>query len=51
MDYALKSEDILAGITVFELVGEIRAGIEEYIQIESGQCVRIFTGGKLPESA
>lgn len=49
--YALKSEDILAGITVFELVGEIRAGIEEYIQIESGQCVRIFTGGKLPESA
>lgn len=49
--YALKSEDINAGITEFELVGEIRAGIEEHIQIKSGQCVRIFTGGKLPDSA
>jgi molybdopterin molybdotransferase len=49
--YALKSEDINAGITEFELVGEIRAGIEENIQIESGQCVRIFTGGRLPDSS
>lgn len=49
--YALRSEDISAGITEFELIGEIRAGIEEHLQIKSGQCVRIFTGGKLPDSA
>ncbi len=35
----------------FELVGEIRAGIEEHIEIQAGQTVRIFTGGKLPNSA
>lgn len=49
--YALRSEDLLAGITEFELVGEIRAGIAEHVEIQSGQTVRIFTGGKLPDSA
>ena len=49
--YALRSEDLQAGITSFELVGEIRAGIEEHIEIQAGQTVRIFTGGKLPNSA
>ncbi|MEB3754349.1 molybdopterin molybdotransferase MoeA [Acinetobacter sp. MD2(2019)] len=49
--YALRSDDILAGVTEFELVGEVRAGIAENIQIQSGQCVRIFTGGRLPDSA
>lgn len=49
--YALRSEDLQAGITRFELVGEIRAGIEEHIEIQAGQTVRIFTGGKLPNSA
>jgi molybdopterin molybdotransferase len=48
--YALRSEDLQAGITRFELVGEIRAGIEEHIEIQAGQTVRIFTGGKLPSS-
>ena len=49
--YALRSEDIQAGITEFELVGEIRAGIAEQVEIQTGQTVRIFTGGKLPDSA
>lgn len=49
--YALRSEDLLAGITKFELVGEIRAGIAEHVEIQTGQMVRIFTGGKLPDSA
>lgn len=49
--YALRSEDLLAGVTEFELVGEIRAGIAEHIEIQSGQTVRIFTGGRLPDSA
>lgn len=49
--YALRSEDIAAGRTAFELIGEIRAGIEEHLEIDAGQAVRIFTGGKLPASA
>ncbi|WP_445115309.1 molybdopterin molybdotransferase MoeA [Acinetobacter sp. WZC-1] len=49
--YALRSEDLLAGITEFELAGEVRAGIAEHVEIQSGQTVRIFTGGKLPDSA
>lgn len=49
--YALRSEDIQAGMTEFQLIGEIRAGIEEHLHLESGQCVRIFTGGRLPDSA
>ena len=49
--YALRSEDIQAGMTEFQLVGEIRAGIEEHLQLESGQCIRIFTGGRVPDSA
>lgn len=49
--YALRSEDLLAGVTSFEVIGEIRAGVAEHIEIQSGQTVRIFTGGKLPHSA
>lgn len=49
--YALKSADIDAGVTKFEVIGEIRAGVEEHITLQTGQCVRIFTGGKLPDSA
>lgn len=49
--YALRSEDLQAGITEFELAGEIRAGIAEHVEIQTGQTVRIFTGGKLPDSA
>lgn len=49
--YALRSQDIAAGRTEFELIGEIRAGIEEHLEIHAGQAVRIFTGGKLPASA
>lgn len=49
--YALRSQDIENGIQEFELIGEIRAGISENIEIQAGQMVRIFTGGKLPASA
>ena len=49
--YALRSEDIQAGIREFKLIGEIRAGIDESFELQKGQMVRIFTGGKLPASA
>ncbi|OUY07061.1 molybdopterin molybdotransferase MoeA [Acinetobacter populi] len=49
--YALRQSDIAAGQTEFELIGEIRAGIEEHFELEAGQALRIFTGGRLPESA
>lgn len=46
--YALRQQDIDAGIRKFELVGEIRAGIEQQLTLHAGQSIRIFTGGKLP---
>lgn len=49
--YALRSEDIEAGIRHFKLVGEIRAGLNEEINLQSGEMLRIFTGAKLPPSA
>ncbi len=49
--YALRQVDIDAGIRQFELIGEIRAGIEQCFELLQGQALRIFTGGKLPASA
>lgn len=49
--YALRQADIDTGIRKFELVGEIRAGIVEQLEIGPGQALRIFTGGRLPASA
>lgn len=48
--YALRQQDIDAGIRSFELIGEVRAGIEQHLQIQQGQALRIFTGGRLPDS-
>lgn len=49
--YALRQQDIDAGITEFELIGEIRAGIAQQLELQAGQALRIFTGGKLPASS
>ncbi|MFU8925193.1 molybdopterin molybdotransferase MoeA [Acinetobacter puyangensis] len=49
--YALRYADITAGQTEFELIGEIRAGIEQHFELQTGQALRIFTGGRLPDSA
>lgn len=49
--YALRQQDIDAGIREFELIGEIRAGIEQHTELQQGQALRIFTGGRLPASA
>lgn len=49
--YALRQQDVDAGIREFELIGEIRAGIEQSFELQQGQALRIFTGGKLPHSA
>lgn len=49
--YALRQEDIDSGMTDFELIGEIRAGIEQNQELKTGQALRIFTGGKLPASS
>ncbi|RYY79456.1 MAG: molybdopterin molybdenumtransferase MoeA [Moraxellaceae bacterium] len=46
--YALRQEDIDAGLRKFELIGEIRAGIEQQLTLHAGQSIRIFTGGKIP---
>lgn len=49
--YALRQQDIDAGIREFTLIGEIRAGIEQHTELQPGQTLRIFTGGRLPASA
>ncbi len=33
---------------VFEVTGEIKAGSESHQQLQDGQAIRIFTGGKIP---
>jgi molybdopterin molybdotransferase len=35
----------------FRIVGEIQPGVEPKIKIGKGECVRIFTGSKIPEDA
>lgn len=34
----------------FNVIGEIRAGIEQDFELQAGQVLRIFTGGRLPNS-
>ncbi|EOR07468.1 molybdopterin molybdotransferase MoeA [Acinetobacter genomosp. 15BJ] len=35
--------------TVYDVIGEIKAGSESEHQLKNGQAIRIFTGGKTPE--
>lgn len=49
--YALRDADITVGQIEFELIGEIRAGVEQHFELQTGQALRIFTGGRLPDSA
>ncbi|MCO4782982.1 MAG: molybdopterin molybdotransferase MoeA [Candidatus Cloacimonetes bacterium] len=44
--YALYS----AGDSSYEIVGEIAAGDQKDIKLDKGQCVRIFTGAKVPSN-
>lgn len=48
--YALGPGDKVEG-SEFKLVGEIAAGSAERFQLKSNECVRIFTGSAVPESA
>ncbi|MCU4580033.1 molybdopterin molybdotransferase MoeA [Acinetobacter gyllenbergii] len=47
--YALNSSvENLQG-TLYDVIGEIKAGSESEHQLKDGQAIRIFTGGKTPE--
>lgn len=48
--FALKSEDVGHGTRKFQLVGEVSAGDEANVSVNSGQAVRIMTGAPIPES-
>ncbi|MCB0756673.1 MAG: molybdopterin molybdotransferase MoeA [Flavobacteriales bacterium] len=48
--YALGSGDRIEG-SEFKLLGEIAAGSAERFQLKANECVRIFTGSAVPESA
>lgn len=47
--YALNSSAENLQDTVYEVIGEIKAGSESDHQLKDGQAIRIFTGGKIPE--
>ncbi len=47
--YALCSNQLILENSKFKLVGEIRAGQDQNLQLENGQALRIFTGAKIPE--
>ena len=47
--YALCSHEAILADAQFELVGEIRAGQDQNLQLGQGQALRIFTGAKIPE--
>ena len=48
--YALGGNILTEG-TEFTLVGEVAAGSPEIFELKDGECVRIFTGAPVPESA
>lgn len=47
--YALCSHEAILADVQFELVGEIRAGQDQNLQLAQGQALRIFTGAQIPE--
>lgn len=47
--YALCSHETILADAQFELVGEIRAGQDQNLQLAQGQALRIFTGAQIPE--
>ena len=47
--YAICCNQPILENSKFELVGEIRAGQDQNLQLENGQALRIFTGAKIPE--
>ncbi|WP_043969871.1 MULTISPECIES: molybdopterin molybdotransferase MoeA [Acinetobacter] len=47
--YALNSSVEKLQDTVYDVMGEIKAGSESEHQLQDGQAIRIFTGGKTPE--
>ncbi len=48
--YAIRFEDLKEG-KIFKQVGESSAGTVDLPEIKKGECLRIFTGAPLPDSA
>jgi len=46
--YALCTQSAIESEREFHLIGEIRAGQQDELQLQDGQAVRIFTGAKIP---
>lgn len=46
--YALCTQSAIEPEREFHLIGEIRAGQQDELQLQDGQAVRIFTGAKIP---
>ena len=48
--YALRAEDS-QGKNPLSVIGEQPAGASRQLKVESGHCIRIFTGAPMPEGA
>lgn len=48
--YALGGDELVEG-SIYSVVGEVAAGSSEIFDLKEGECVRIFTGAPVPESA
>ncbi|OTG77188.1 molybdopterin molybdenumtransferase MoeA [Acinetobacter sp. ANC 4169] len=46
--YALCAQSAIEPHSEFKLIGEIRAGQQDELQLQAGQAVRIFTGAQIP---
>lgn len=49
--YAIRSSDIQAGITSFQVVDEVLAGSVSQHEVKTGQAISIMTGAPIPTSA
>lgn len=46
--YAIHADEMIETDSIFELIGEIRAGQSVDFKLQFGQAIRIFTGAKIP---
>lgn len=49
--FAVRAEDLASGITLFRVVGQVRAGDSYDLPVVSGEAVEIMTGAAVPAGA
>src|SRR6267154_2660378 len=49
--FAVRADDLASGITLFRVVGQVRAGDSYDLPVVSGEAVEIMTGAAVPAGA